>query len=83
MKYLADEREAARGPQVALDDLYVIVFGKELYVERSRDVQCGGYFARNLFDAAHGLHIKFLRGELYGGITRVHAGKFYVLADCV
>ncbi len=29
-------------------------------------------------DAAHGLHIKFLWRELYGGISGVDTGKLYV-----
>ena len=39
--------------------------------------------ARNLFDAAHGFYIEFLRRELDGCVAGVYAGKLYVFGDGV
>ena len=81
LKHLAHEREAARGTEVALDDLDVIILGQELDVEGAADSKFAGNLTGNLLDAAHRLHIEFLRGELDGGIARMHAGELDMLAD--
>ena len=61
-QHLADEWERARGAQVALYDLDIVVAGEELYVERAADVQLFGYLAAYALDAAYGLAVELLRG---------------------
>ena len=81
LEHLAHEGERARSPQVALYHLYVVLTGKILYVERTRDAKLARYLAGDALDAAHGLHIELLRRKLYGGIARVHTGIFDVFAN--
>ena len=83
LQHLAHEGEGAGGAEVALDDLDVVVTGQELDVERTGDVQLAGYLTADALDAAHGLHVEFLRGKLDSGVTAVYAGKLDVLADGV
>ncbi len=77
------EGEAAGGAQVAFYDFYVVVLGKELDVERSRDVQRLCDFCRNFFNAPHCFDVEFLWRELYGCVAGVYACEFDVLRYCV
>ena len=69
LEHLGYEREAAGSPEVAFDDLYVVLLGEELYVERSGDMQFGGDARCHLFDAAHRLDVEFLGREDYGRVA--------------
>ena len=67
--------------EITLDNLNVVVAGKELDVKRSADMQFLGNLLAHALDAAHCLAIEFLRRELYGGVARVDSGKLDVLTD--
>ena len=69
LQHLRHEGEGARGTQVTLDDEDIVITGHILDIERTVDVQGLGNLTRDTLDAAHGLHIEFLRWELNRGIA--------------
>ena len=81
LKHLGHEGETSRGPEVALDDLDVVLLGQELDVEGARNLQGLGYLAGYLLDPAGGLHIHLLGRELNRSVARVYAGELDVLRD--
>ncbi len=56
-------------PQVALDDLDLIVATQKLNVERSADLQTLGDQHRDAFDAFDGFNVELLRGQHEGGVA--------------
>ena len=74
-----DERKTPRRPQIALDDLHVAVFGKELNIERAGDFQRFRDFPRNDFDAPHRFQIGALRRQHDARVAGMHARVFDML----
>ena len=66
LEHLGYEGEAAGRTEVALDDLDVVVGREELDVERSGDVQFGGYRCRGLAYLGRRDSVDLLGRELYG-----------------
>lgn len=80
---LGDEGEGPRRANVALDDLDLVVFGDELDVVGSGDVEGSSDLGGGLLDAANRLGVEVLRREDEGRVSRVNSGVLDVLGDVV
>mmetsp|Transcript_10766 Transcript_10766/g.23738 ORF Transcript_10766/g.23738 Transcript_10766/m.23738 type:complete len:307 (-) Transcript_10766:3156-4076(-) len=78
---LGNEGESSGRPQVALDDLDLIVFAEELDVERPRNLQCVAQLLSNLLNTPVSLHKQGLRRQQQRRVSTVHPCVLDVLAD--
>src|SRR5207249_3081834 len=78
---LRDKREAARGSNVALDDLHLVALRDELNVEWTVQLECSCDLLCNPPDPAHRLEVGSLRREDERRVPGVDASVFDMFAD--
>src|SRR3989304_2219084 len=78
---LGYEWKAARGAQVAFDDLDKVVLGQELHVERACDPQGSRKLGRDAPDPAYCRDVDALRRQHERRVTAGNASILDVLAD--
>ena len=86
---LANEREASRGSQVALDNLElcgIIAFSRlpnDLHIEGTRDLKRSSDLDRDLLQAGHVALAQSERRQDEGSVTRMNTSVLDVLGDGV
>lgn len=86
-KDLANEREASRSSQIALNNLElcgIITFSRlpdDLHIERTRDLKRSSDLVRDLLQASHVALVQSERRQDEGSVTRVNTSIFDVLGN--
>lgn len=86
-KDLANEREASRSSQIALNNLElcgVITFSRlpnNLHIERTRDLKRSSDLVRDLLQASHVALVQSERRQDEGSVTRVNTSIFDMLGN--
>eukprot|EP00162_Nutomonas_longa_P015353 comp22285_c2_seq1/m.53234 comp22285_c2_seq1/g.53234 ORF comp22285_c2_seq1/g.53234 comp22285_c2_seq1/m.53234 type:complete len:353 (+) comp22285_c2_seq1:2477-3535(+) len=79
---LGHERERARGADIALNDLDVVLaVPQELHVHRARDVEALGDLGANILELGMGHRVDARGREKHGGIARVDTGVLNMLRE--